>query len=96
MDLSVIIPAYNERESIAACLIRVAAAMPDLDKELIIIDDCSSDGTREWLRDNVDGLTGTSCALDVTDNGGLKIVDGAAKGLSIKLYRIQLNMDVLQ
>ena len=45
--LSVIIPVYNERETIERILARVLAV--PLKKELIVVDDGSSDGTREVL-----------------------------------------------
>ncbi len=43
MKLSVVIPAYNERNTIAELLKRVCAVA--VDKEIIIVDDGSSDGT---------------------------------------------------
>ena len=49
--LSVIIPVYNERRTVLKLLRQVARQPLSLHKELIIIDDCSSDGTREFLRD---------------------------------------------
>jgi glycosyltransferase involved in cell wall biosynthesis len=48
MKLSVIIPCYNERATIRAIVDAVRAAPYD-DKEIIIVDDCSTDGTREVL-----------------------------------------------
>jgi glycosyltransferase involved in cell wall biosynthesis len=45
--LSVVIPVYNERATIEALLRRVAAV--DVDKEIIVVDDGSTDGTREVL-----------------------------------------------
>lgn len=48
MKLSVIIPVYNEQATIAEIVRRVLAV--DLPKELIIVDDGSTDGTRELLR----------------------------------------------
>lgn len=47
--LSVVIPVYNERNTIEEILLRVQAV--EIDKELIIVDDGSTDGTREFLRD---------------------------------------------
>jgi glycosyltransferase involved in cell wall biosynthesis len=55
MKLSIIIPCYNERNTIREIVDRVLDA-PVADKEIIIIDDCSSDGTRETLRNEVEIL----------------------------------------
>ena len=49
--LSVIIPVYNERATVMRLLRQVARQPLSLQKELIIVDDCSTDGTREFLRD---------------------------------------------
>jgi glycosyltransferase involved in cell wall biosynthesis len=48
MKLSVVIPCYNELDTIAAIVDAVRAA-PYPDKEIIVVDDCSRDGTRELL-----------------------------------------------
>jgi glycosyltransferase involved in cell wall biosynthesis len=48
MKLSVIIPVYNERAYIEEVLRRVQAA--EYDKEILVVDDFSADGTREWLQ----------------------------------------------
>jgi glycosyltransferase involved in cell wall biosynthesis len=45
--LSIVIPVYNERATIETLLARVSAV--EVDKEIIVIDDGSTDGTREWL-----------------------------------------------
>jgi glycosyltransferase involved in cell wall biosynthesis len=47
--LSIIIPVYNEIRTIEEIIGRVLRAPVDLAKELIIVDDCSTDGTREYL-----------------------------------------------
>lgn len=46
--LSVVIPVYNEKDTIREILSRVQAV--PIRKEIIIIDDCSRDGTREILK----------------------------------------------
>jgi glycosyltransferase involved in cell wall biosynthesis len=51
--LSVVIPCYNERDTIERIVEAVLAA-PVRDLELIVVDDGSSDGTREVLREKVE------------------------------------------
>jgi glycosyltransferase involved in cell wall biosynthesis len=46
--ISVVMPVYNERDTIAEALRRIEAV--DLDLEIVAVDDCSTDGTRELLR----------------------------------------------
>ena len=47
--LSVIMPVYNERETLSEILAQVRAV--DLEKEIVIVDDGSTDGTRAILRE---------------------------------------------
>jgi dolichol-phosphate mannosyltransferase len=51
--LTVAIPAYNERETLREILARVRAVPVPM--EILIVDDGSTDGTREILRDEIDG-----------------------------------------
>jgi glycosyltransferase involved in cell wall biosynthesis len=50
MKLSVVIPVFNERTTIAEIINRVQAVDVGLDKEIIVVDDGSTDGTREVLQ----------------------------------------------
>src|ERR1035437_271312 len=60
--LSIIVPAFNERATIAAILRRVLAVEIPLEKELIIVDDASTDGTRGLLLE-LEGQTQKTSAV---------------------------------
>ena len=47
MLLSVVIPVYNERHTLLQIIRRVLDAPIDIERELILVDDCSTDGTHE-------------------------------------------------
>jgi glycosyltransferase involved in cell wall biosynthesis len=51
--LTVVIPCFNERDTIERIVEAVLAA-PVHDLEVIVVDDCSSDGTREILREKIE------------------------------------------
>ncbi len=53
MKLSIVIPIYNELATLREIVARVTAV--DLDKELILVDDASTDGSRELLAELRDG-----------------------------------------
>lgn len=50
MKLSIVIPVYNEAATIVELLKLVTSIDVGLDKELIVVDDCSKDGTRDVLQ----------------------------------------------
>lgn len=49
MKLSVVIPVYNEAKTIEALAEKVASVDAGIEKELVLVDDCSQDGTSEAL-----------------------------------------------
>jgi glycosyltransferase involved in cell wall biosynthesis len=71
MLLSVIIPVYDERRTLGTILITVARVLPDVSKEIIIVDDCSKDGTREWLKANFPHGPRSGSTVDLDNNGKL-------------------------
>jgi glycosyltransferase involved in cell wall biosynthesis len=75
MRLSVIIPVYNERTTLPRVLVDVCAALPGVDKEIMIVDDGSTDGTREWLRANFPSGPRVAAAASLDDRGDLCFAD---------------------
>ncbi len=53
MKLSIVIPCYNEEKTIQSIVDAVKAA-PVQAKEIIVVDDCSSDGTRDLLKRSIE------------------------------------------
>lgn len=55
-SISFIVPCFNEEENVAATVESIRAAMTDTDYEIILVDDCSKDGTlarmQELARDD--------------------------------------------
>jgi glycosyltransferase involved in cell wall biosynthesis len=49
MKISVVMPVYNEMATLDKIISRVQAV--DLEKEIIMVDDCSADGTQERLKE---------------------------------------------
>jgi glycosyltransferase involved in cell wall biosynthesis len=69
MKLSIVMPAFNERATIRQIVSAVTAvSLPGLDKELVIVDDGSTDGTREILAE-IDGRDGVRVCLQPKNAG---------------------------
>ncbi len=55
MKLSIIIPCYNEEATIRG-IVRAVLDSPVREREVIVVDDCSKDATREILRSEIEPL----------------------------------------
>ena len=71
MLLSIIIPVYNERDTLGPILVLVGRALPHVSKEIVIVDDRSKDGTREWLQANFPHGQRSASTIDLDQNGNL-------------------------
>jgi glycosyltransferase involved in cell wall biosynthesis len=96
MKLSVVIPAYNEVATIEEIIRRVQAV--EMDKEIIVVDDGSTDGTREKLRQLADD--GAVRALFHEENRGkgaaLRTGFAAATGEIVIVQDADLEYDPAQ
>ncbi|HRY45457.1 MAG TPA: glycosyltransferase family 2 protein, partial [Thermoanaerobaculia bacterium] len=69
MKLSIIMPAYNERKTLREIVGRVLAVdLGGIEKELVIVDDGSTDGTRDILRE-LDGKDGVRAVFQPRNLG---------------------------
>ena len=55
MKISIVIPCYNEAETIET-IVQTVLAAPLSNMEIIIVDDCSTDGTKELLYKKISPL----------------------------------------
>ncbi len=77
MKLSIIIPCYNEEPTIRQIIAAVRdSGWPDI--ELIVVDDCSSDGTRELLQSELSGQIDQLILHEHNQGKGAAIRSGVA------------------
>ena len=93
--LSVLMPVYNELATVLEAIERVRAV--DMEKELVIVDDGSTDGTRELLREKVDGRLDGAMVLYHEENSGkgaaLKTALSHARGSYVIVQDADLEYD---
>src|ERR1039457_3848871 len=77
MKLSIIIPCYNEAKTIRTIVERVRSS-PYPIKEIIIVDDCSRDGTRDILRTQIEPLVDKVVYHEVNRGKGAALRSGFA------------------
>lgn len=77
MNLSVIIPCYNEVGSVEQVVRSVKDVIGDAG-EIIVVDDFSTDGTRELLKQNIDGKYARVIYQDMNQGKGAALRTGFA------------------
>lgn len=77
MHISVIIPCYNERETIRA-IVEAVRASPAKPHEIIIVNDCSTDGTYEILQSEIQPLVQKIIHHSVNQGKGAALRTGIA------------------
>ena len=75
MKLSIVIPCYNERETILE-IVKAVRAAPVAQKEIIIVDDFSTDGTRDILKSEIAPLVDQILYHDFNQGKGAALRTG--------------------
>jgi glycosyltransferase involved in cell wall biosynthesis len=81
--LSIVIPVYNEVRTLGRVLARVSDALPGVRKEIVVVDDGSTDGTREWLQRHFPAGHWRGAAIAIDAEGGLVLRPGDDTALAL-------------
>lgn len=96
-DLSVIIPCYNEEKVLESSLrrIRDLLRMTRLDFEIILIDDCSKDRTREILKEIAGKDRWMTCIFHEANKGrGATVAEGIRKAKGRVAGYIDIDLEI--
>lgn len=77
MKLSIIMPCYNELNTIEA-IVEAVRRCPYENKEIVIVDDCSMDGTRKVLEDRIESIVDKVIYFDRNRGKGAAVRAGFA------------------
>jgi glycosyltransferase involved in cell wall biosynthesis len=79
MQVSIVIPIYNERETLHEIVRRVRAVEEMSVKEIVLVDDCSTDGTRGLLEADFNEPIFKKCFHTVNQGKGAALRTGFAE-----------------
>ena len=95
--LSIVIPVFNEQETLREIIASVASVDLPLEKEIILIDDCSTDGSRDLIKDGIqeDGFSLRKVYHGINQGKGAALRSGfkAATGDIVLIQDADLEYD---
>ena len=94
MKLSIVIPCYNEKNTIDKIVAAVRASTVE-SKEIIVVDDCSTDGTRDILKERIESQVSKVIYHEVNKGKGAALRTGfqAATGDVVVVQDADLEYD---
>lgn len=96
MKLSIVIPVFNEAATIARIVDMVQAVDAGMEKEILLVDDCSTDGTKDVLRKMGSAQPGLKVLEHAVNRGkgaALRTGFGAATGDVVLVQDADLEYD---
>lgn len=95
MSISIVIPCFNERATIERIVRAVLAVELPIQREIIIVDDCSTDGTRQQLAnlENEPNITVIYHSINQGKGAALRTGFSLAKGDFILIQDADLEYD---
>jgi glycosyltransferase involved in cell wall biosynthesis len=91
MILSIVIPVYNEVHTLGSIIAVASSVLPDVPKEIIVVDDCSDDGTCEWLKANFPDGPRSGTNILVRRDGSLEFSSGTSAAVTVQPIYHQTN-----
>lgn len=96
--LSIIVPVFNEASTVAAVITRLRAIELPVEREIVVINDGSTDGTKAVLDDF--GESGAATIIHATRNGGkgsaIRMGLSRARGTIVAIQDADLELDPAQ
>jgi glycosyltransferase involved in cell wall biosynthesis len=80
LRLSVVVPVYNERETLPRILRAVMMVLPGISREIVLVDDGSRDGTREWISATFPAESNVIAGVCRDHDGTIRFLGTASEG----------------